>query len=49
MRRNLRQVFTQDSDYGPRFRGISAVTRGKVIVSGGKTPESGRKVNAVIR
>jgi hypothetical protein len=39
---------TQDNDSGFRFYGFPAGTRRKIVVSGGKTPEHDRKVEAVI-
>jgi hypothetical protein len=47
--RNDKSQHTQDTDSGPRFLGFPAGTRGKSVVSGGKTLEIGRKVEAVIR
>jgi hypothetical protein len=40
---------SQDNNSGARFRGFPAVTRGNVVIFGGKTPENDRKVEAVIR
>jgi hypothetical protein len=40
-------MHAKGNDSDPGFRGFQAGTRGKAVVSGEKTPENGRKVEAV--